>query len=1313
MLKDFNAVKITVASPQDILNWTHGEVTKAETINYRTFKAEPGGLMAEEIFGPTKDFECYCGKYKKVRYKGIVCDRCGVEVTHKRVRRERMGHIKLAAPVAHVWFSNGVPNRMALILDIPQKKLETVVYYARYVVTGLNEEEQKAALESLKEVKANELANLSEELEEKIRETNGEFEEKREDIRKEIKEKDKVKLQVERLNTNEKKQIAQLKSAFKQKQDGLDKKFADIKSLISNMRVGTTLSEEEQQMLEEYDFYFFDSGMGAEAVKELLKQLNVDKEIENMEKEMLETKSQLKKSKIVQRLRVLKGIKRSGVNPEWLVLEVLPVIPPDLRPIIQLPGGRFATYDLNDLYRRVINRNNRLQRLINLGAPEIILRNEKRMLQEAVDSLLDNNHKPGAPALNTRQMPYKSLSDVLRGKNGRFRQNLLGKRVDYSGRAVIVAGPELRFNECGLPKNIALELFRPFILRELISRGYAANPNRAKMVFEQKGPEVWDILDEVSKDRPVLLNRAPSLHRYSILAFYPKLIEGNAIRLHPMVCSGFNADFDGDQMAVHLPLSAEAVEEAKRRMFAKDNMIALRDGTPIVGVTKDMAMGVYLATLARGDESNPVAFFPNESEMLSAYEIENIHFYDPVGLLMNEEYIVTTAGRVLFNKTLPEGYPYINKTVGKKDISQITARIFSMFGNQEAIDALDRIKELGFQFHTKYGFSISMGEFNFGAEEVLEKRLDEYATKESNLINEYLEGMITQKELIRLQKEEWMDMSEAVQNEVWELAQTNKNTTANLIELDASGATPVSAWLKQISGVRGFVSDMSGEVVNLPLKGNWAAGLNNFEYFVAAKAVRKSFADVGLKTSESGYLTRRLVDVCQDVITKIDDCGTPEGITVTRDMPRQQSFSQRLKGRFLATDLVDPKTKKTIAERNTEITLELAEQIEGNENINAVEVRSPIKCNVAHGLCQKCYGHDNGTGRVMEIGEAAGIIAAQALGEPTTQLTLKSKSDARASKSDVTQGLPRVEELFEARTPKALAQLADIPGKVHIIQDRRKYILRISSEQEVTREIELGAGDEVLFKSGKKVKAGESIIVKANKKEVLAEIAGTLKVDKENNKVIITAVKEVESEKYANQMSDILVQDGDKVVRGQQLTYGSIDPKELAKLRSVEEAQQYIIDGIQGVYGIQGLAVDDRHLEIVVRQMSRYGLISDNGGSEEFLPGDYADVLDVEAENVKLKESGKNPIKYDRILLGVTNSAIRTESFLSAASFEQQVRVLTDAALIGKVDHLRGLKENVIIGRPVPLGEVLKKMNSEEIEEAEEKAELLADVTEE
>jgi DNA-directed RNA polymerase subunit beta' len=1287
MIKDFTALKITIASPQDIMSWSHGEVTKAETINYRTFKPEPQGLMAEEIFGPTKDFECYCGKYKKVRYKGIVCDRCGVEVTHKRVRRERMGHINLAAPVAHVWFSNGVPNKLALILDIPQKKLETVIYYARYIVTNVDEEQKKKALDSIESIKKQEMTELEAELQERIDEVQKGFEDEAEEIRKANKDKSKAEMQIERLRNNEKTEIARVKSAYKQRQDNLETKFIDLKSLTEDLRLGSTLSEDEYQLLESYDLYFYEAGMGAEAVKVLLGKIDISVEITKLEEELKVSKSQIKKSRIVQRLRILKGLSKSSVNPAWIILDILPVIPPDLRPIVQLPGGRFATYDLNDLYRRVINRNNRLKRLIALGAPEIILRNEKRMLQESVDSLLDNNHKPGTPSLNSRGLPFKSLSDMLRGKQGRFRQNLLGKRVDYSGNAVIVPGPELDFDQCGLPKSIALEIFRPFVIRELIARGYAPNPSRAKVIFEEKDDVVYDILEEVSKDRPVLLNRAPTLHRQSILAFYPVLIEGNAIRLHPMTCTGFNADFDGDQMAVHLPLSDKAVEEVKQRMFAKENMLNLRDGAPIVNVSKDMAFGIYFLTLIKGDQVNPHHMFASLDELISAYNLGNLEFQVPAKVLYQGKIMVTSAGRAIFNQALPEDYEYINRELNKNDISDLSAELFNKYGKDQAIQSLDKIKMLGFRYGGKFGFSISMNEFKFGGEALVKEELKKFDDMEESLINDYYSGLITENELKWIKRDTWVSQSEKIQEAVWSLA---KKSSESLMDLQNSGAVSVSAWVKKISGVFGYVTDPSGNVVDLPVKNNFEKGFSNFEYFVAARGSRKSFADVALRTADSGYLTRRLHDVAQDVITISEDCGTTEGIELSKTEKRLQSFAHRMRGRVALEDIANTKTGEVIVKKGDVVTLELAKKIEADESITAFKLRSPIACKIAHGVCVKCYGYDNGTGEMVKLGEAVGTIASQALGEPTTQLTLKSKSDARAAKADVTQGLPRVEELFEARNPKAQALLAEIDGVVNVIEDKKKVVVRVTAEKPVTKKFELKEGYEIIVKNNSTVKEGDVIAVK-EKKEIKSEMSGKLTI--ENGFITVTGTKHMEIEKETDNIVNVMVKDGDKVKKGDQMTFGSIDPKELGQLRSMYSAQKYIVQEVQDVYGIQGLEVDDRHLEIIARQMSRYGLVTESGESETFLSGDYADALDLDVENEKLAKDGKKPLKYNRVLLGITNSALRTESFLSAASFEQQVRVLTEAALVGKVDHLRGLKENVIIGRPVPLGvELLKKL---------------------
>jgi DNA-directed RNA polymerase subunit beta' len=1296
MIKDFQAIRIKLASPDDILAWSHGEVTKAETINYRTFRPEVEGLMDERIFGPSRDFECFCGKYKKVRYKGIVCDRCGVEVTHKRVRRERMGHIRLVSPVTHVWFSHGVPNKLALILDIPQKKLETVIYYARYVVTSVDDAGKTEALERIKTVREEELSALEAELNSKLEEVSGETQKEEEKLRKQEKDEKKLGLQLERQRTEERRKGAHIKSAYNQRRENLEARFDALEQLISDTVVGTTLAEEDYGELVNYGLQFFEADMGAPAVRTLLQNLDLEKEVNELDELINTTRSDLKKNRAIQRKKVLKGLQKAGIQPEWIVMDVLPVLPPDLRPIIQLPGGRFATSDLNDLYRRVINRNNRLRRLIELGAPQIILRNERRMLQEAVDALLDNSHRPGAPTTNSRGLPYKSLSDQLRGKQGRFRQNLLGKRVDYSGRAVIVPGPQLKYNQCGLPKNIALELFKPFILRELVARGLAPNPARAKYIYDEKVPEVWDILEEVSKDRPVLLNRAPTLHKQGIVAFYPILIEGNSIQLHPMTCRGFNADFDGDQMAVHLPLSKQAINEVKERMFTPRNMLSMADGQPIMNTEKDMAMGVYFLTYMDRDPSEATQAFASAEEAIVKYNRSEVTLYEPVKLLLNGELITTTVGRILFNKVLPKGYEFVNTNLNKSGVQKITAKIFNQYGRDAAIEALDQIKDLGFRYARQSGISVSMQDFEFGAQEMVSDKLNEFFAKEQDLTENYYEGLTTKDELQRLVREQWVETTEKISTETWELA---KQRSKNLKHLNDSGAIPVASWVKYIAGVKGTVTDTEGNVVDLPLMNNYRDGLNNFEYFVAARGTRKGFADVALRTADSGYLTRRLVDVAQDIVIQEEDCGTTEGVYLDRSEKRNQSFGDRIKGRYLAEDLVDPATGELIAKTNEPITVEMSQKIDKMEAITKVKLRSPITCKTSHGLCTHCYGYDFGTGKPVEIGEAVGIIAAQSLGEPTTQLTLKNKSDARAG-GDVTQGLPRVEELFEIRTPKAKALIADIAGDVKVIQNENDVTVRISAVKKMRKTYDVNEGDKVVAKS-KKVKPGEVIMVLKDGTEVKADYEGRL--GQADDKLYLLVDKEIESEMITDNMSDLLVKHGDHVEAGQQLSYGSIDPKELAEYTDMGAAQKYIINEVQAVYGIYGLAIDDVHIELIASQMTRFGQVIESGDSE-FLPGELMDILDIEAQNAALRSEGKKQIRYEQVLLGLTNAALKTESFLSAASFEQQVRILTDAALAGKVDNLRGLKENVIIGRPVPIGSVLKtkKTQTDENQESEE-----------
>lgn len=1283
MIKDFKALRLGLASPQQILSWSHGEVKKAETINYRTHRAEVDGLMDEKIFGPTKNFECYCGKYKKIRYKGIICDKCGVEVTHKRVRRERMGHIKLASPVMHVWYSYGVPNKLSLILGITQKKLETVIYFARYIVTAVDEDGKTETIENIKQTLEDELKIVEDELKGKLDEIKGNYKEKQGELKKKESDKKKLDFAVEKLENEEKKEIATIKSVYAKKETNLKERFNRIVTLVEALNVGSTISEDDMSSIAEFGADFAEVGMGAESIKKLLEKIDLDKEISELQEDRGNTKSQLKKRKITQRLRVLEGMQQGNIDPTWVVLDALPVIPPDLRPIIQLPGGRFATSDLNDLYRRVINRNNRLKRLIELGAPEIILRNEKRMLQEAVDALVDNDHRPGNAVQNSRGQAYKSLSDMLRGKQGRFRQNLLGKRVDYSGRSVIVPGPDLHIDQCGLPKTMALELFKPFVLREIIADGLAPNIKSAKHFYESRSTEVWDILERVIQNRPVLLNRAPTLHKQGIQAFFPVLTEGNAIRLHPMVCSGFNADFDGDQMAVHVPLSDKAVDEAKEKMFPHSNILLMADGNPVINVTKDMALGIYYMTTM--DEEAPVRkVYANITEALGAYEMNEVDLREPIKIPVDGKITKTSIGRLMFNQALPEGYGYQNRQYNKKDIAKASAKILENFGNKPSIDFLDKVEEMGFKFATLSGTTVGMEDFVISPEK--DKLLEEIEQQEDQLTNDYYSGLLTKDERKRLTEKLWMELIEKVAEKTWDTYLEQKDN--NLVILQESGAVPVQNPLRQISGVRGLILDPLGNVVELPLRSNYKQGLTTLEYFVAARGTRKGLADTALRTAESGYLTRRLVDVAQDVITKEVDCGSTKGFELFRESNRRIDFVDRITGRFLAADVVNPETGEVVAKAGDEINSELAEKIDAAQTASVI-VRSVLTCRTKHGVCQKCYGYSLGTRKLVEDGVAVGVIAAQSMGEAATQLTLNTKHLAGRAGTDITQGLPRVEELFEARTPKAKAIIAEIDGKVqHIKDDNGDLIaIKVVDHKKMQKTFTLEKGDEPLVKRTKQFKKGDVIIKRKEGDDVRAAYEGTATL--EDDKVIFIVDKDIEAEYELGPDDIAAVEDGDNIIRGDQLTLGSKDPKELMEFLDLEASQHYLIDNIQETYGIQGIGIDDKHVEVVVRQMSRLVKVVDPGGSGH-LPGDYIDHHDMEDQNEELKAAGKGLIKADRNLLGITFASIKTDSFLSAASFEQQVRVLSDAAIVGKVDNLRGLKENVIIGRTVPLGDEVR-----------------------
>ncbi|MCA9385800.1 DNA-directed RNA polymerase subunit beta' [Candidatus Dojkabacteria bacterium] len=1286
MTRDFKALQISIASPDEILSWSHGEVKKPETINYRTHRSEVDGLMDERIFGPTKNYECYCGKYKKIRYKGIVCDQCGVEVTTKRVRRERMGHIQLACPVTHVWYAYGLPNKLALILDIPQKKLETVIYYARYIVTDFSEEGKEAALETVATKYEQALEDLEADLKQAIEDQEEDLKEKIDALKKEEKDKGKLEMASNTLKNKSTKDLAKVRSIYKQKEENLKEKFDVIKGMVKNMKDGMTISEEEYSQLLEYDIDFFDLGMGAESIRKLLCKIDVEESITQIKEDLGKTRSVTKKRKIIQRLRVFKGMLQANIKPEWVVMDVVPVLPPDLRPIIQLPGGRFATSDLNDLYRRVINRNNRLKRLMKLGAPEIILRNEKRMLQEAVDALIDNSHRPGTKVLNTRDQAYKSLSDMLRGKQGRFRQNLLGKRVDYSARSVIVAGPELGIDQCGLPKTMALELFKPFVLSEIIRNGYAPNIKSAKLVYDSKSAEVWDILEKVTHNHPVMLNRAPTLHKQGIQAFFPVLVEGNAIKLHPMVCKGFNADFDGDQyqMAVHVPLTRKAKEEVIARMFPRTNILLMADGAPVITPDKDMALGIFYLTDVDEDSETTDFVFGSVVQAQGAYDLGEITLHQKVHVLYKGKPRETSVGRLVFNEILPEDYKFVNEQVDKKKVSKISAELFDLYDNTVVIDFLDNIKTLGFKYATQSGISVSFEDFVVSDQK--DEILDEVEEKEDAYTNDYYMGLLTWEERRRLVEETWMEAIDKIAEKTWDKYQEHEN---NLVTLNNSGATPVSNPLRQISGLKGLILDPLGRIVELPLRSNYKDGLSSVEYFVSARGTRKGLADTALKTAESGYLTRRLVDIAQDVIVREEDCGLTEGIWLKRGQNRRLDFGRRVEGRWLIEDVVDEKTGEIVVKKGQFVSKKDGEKVTANENVTKACVASVLTAQTLRGVSQKSYGFDLGTGRPVQKGQAVGIVAAQAMGEAATQLTLDTKHLAGRAGTDITQGLPRVEELFEVRTPKAKAVLTTVPGKVKILTSEEKGTREVvvTSTENTVKVYKVLDGDKPAMKRSKKVNEGDVLLTRASGKEVLSPSKGQATLE-DNHINLELDEKLAETFKIKPEVA-IIVEDGDMVEKGDKLTDGSCDPKEVLKLKGLRAAQEYIIDQIQETYGIQGIAIDDRHVELIVRQMTRFGKITDAGDSD-MLPGDFVDVIGINRENERLTEQGLRTIKYDQQLLGLTTASVRTESFLSAASFQEQVRVLTDAALIGKVDELRGLKENVIIGKPVPLGEEVR-----------------------
>jgi DNA-directed RNA polymerase subunit beta' len=1384
-VNDFNAIRISLASPEQVRSWSYGEVTKPETINYRTLKPEKDGLFCEKIFGPTKDFECYCGKYKRVRYKGIVCDKCGVEVTRSKVRRERMGHIELASPVAHIWFVKGTPSRIGLLLDISPRSLERVLYFAQFIVTSVNEDVRRAALEALREemdkaVEGSESEQTTRigEIEASTSEAIATLEETREDrvakaeaavdeqiaalrekaaaleadierigeknankklaldddfviaargeplpkdalkrLNKEVEkragrlegsraEKRKaaeaeLERELARLRENAMGELEPLRKKINEEREGIREQYLlrieeleDLKDPIPDDQC-TLLPEQNLRDLTEKYPGVVRAGMGAEAIIEILERVDLDQLAVKLRSEIQNFSGQRRK-KATKRLRVVEALRKSGNRPAWMVLGILPVLPPDLRPMVQLDGGRFATSDLNDLYRRVINRNNRLKRLLELGAPEIIIRNEKRMLQEAVDSLIDNGRR-GRAVSTAGNHKLKSLSDMLKGKQGRFRQNLLGKRVDYSGRSVIVVGPELKLHQCGLPKRMALELFKPFVMHGLVARGLAHNIKSAKRIVERARPEVWDILDEIIRQRPVLLNRAPTLHRLGIQAFEPVLIDGSAIQIHPLVCTAFNADFDGDQMAVHVPLSRAAVAEARQIMLSSQNLLYPSSGEPVVAPTLDIVLGCYYLTEEKrnsGKDSKKVPLFHNFDEAKVAHEMGHVDLRVPVEVRVNKETgerIKTTVGRIIFNEVLPEELGFRNHLMDKKAIKELVSECSHKLDNVRTAEMVDRMKNIGFEYATRSGISIAMNDLRLPDEK--EGLLAEADARIAEIDEQFEMGLITDDERYEQAVAIWRETTDKVQ----EVIQKRLEEYGGVYIMAVSGAKGNISQISQMAGMRGLMSDPAGRIIELPIRSSFREGLSVLEYFISTHGARKGLADTALRTADSGYLTRRLIDVSQDVIIVEVDCGTTAGIWVGEPSEKGlfESLSERIVGRWSAADIADPKTGEMILERGNEVTEEIADRIIAAA-IDKVYVRSALTCQTRRGICALCYGRDLSKGAFVADGEAVGIIAAQSIGEPGTQLTMRTFHTGGVAGLDITSGLPRVEELFEARVPKGAAQIAEIDGTVEIARDGDIRRVKITSIEIYPEEHPLPKGAKVVVENGQevqpgavlatlpkpKVKKGEdSQVLAAAAEDIIARSSGRVSIEK--GRVVVLYEEREQRDYIIPAASRLRVHDGDYIHAGQPLTEGPLNPQDILRIQGPEAVQIYLVEEVQKVYRSQGVTINDKHIEVIVRQMLRRVRV-DSPGDSNLLPGELVDRFRFESENARVLAEGGEPATAQPVLLGVTKASLNTESFLAAASFQETTRVLTEAAIQGQVDKLLGLKENVIIGKLIP-----------------------------
>ncbi len=1289
-VNDFDAVRISLASPEQIRSWSYGEVTKPETINYRTLKPERDGLFCERIFGPTKDFECACGKYKRIRYKGVICDKCGVEVARAKVRRERMGHIELACPVSHIWFAKGIPSRLGLLLDLSPRNLERVLYFSHYIITSVDDAARKEFPEKLEQSKLPEKAERQNELEAKINQTESEG------------------ATVEEVN--------ELRRNFIKEEAEADEQLSSDIAQLKDLRKGMLLTEIQYHELKNKFAQVFEAAMGAEAILNLVRDINLD-EIHNQLIEETRSTSGQRRKKASKRLQLVEAFRRSGNKPEWMIQTVLPVLPPDLRPMVQLDGGRFATSDLNDLYRRVINRNNRLRHLIEMGAPKIIIYNEERMLQEAVDSLIDNGRR-GQAVSTSGNHKLKSLSDMLRGKQGRFRQNLLGKRVDYSGRSVIVIGPELKLHQCGLPRKMALELFKPFIMRRLMELGLAHNIKSARRLVDRHKPEVYDILEEVVKERPVLLNRAPTLHRLSIQAFEPVLINGSAIQIHPLVCTAFNADFDGDQMAVHLPLSKIAVREAREKMLSLHNTLLPSSGEPVATPTLDMVLGCYYLTSIKPESKEDSRVFGNFRDAQLAYELGKVDLRAEIEVRDLEKggRIKTSVGRIIFNEVLPPEFNFLNKVIDKSSLKQIVADCHKTLSDEEMAVVLDNLKVLGFTYATKSGTTIAMSDIKVPPSKP--KLIAEAEERVTIIESQYHRGLITDDEKYNSIIETWMDTTD----KITEALSSTLDRNGGIYMMATSGAKGNISQIRQMAGLRGLMTNPSGKIIDFPIKSSLREGLSVLEYFISTHGARKGLADTALRTSGSGYLTRRLIDVAQDVISREEDCDTSDGIWFTEREEKEllPSLTERIIGRLAASRIVNPKTKKTIVGRNEEIDEQKANQIIAS-GITKVHARSPLSCQSRHGTCQKCYGRDLTRGHLIDPDTAVGIIAAQSIGEPGTQLTLRTFHTGGVAGLDITSGLPRIEELFEVRIPKGQAIISEIDGTVEILETEEGKIVKVGSIEEFHDEYPLPEGFQIMIDSGQWVDVGTTLASPATETKVdtttvtlptqtqpiLARVAGEVVI--EDGQLVIK-YKEIEEREYAiSAAAHIRVQAGDTIKAGEQLTDGSPNPHDILHILGKDACQRYLVDEVQRVYRSQGVNINNKHIEVIVHQMLTKVRI-DSPGDTDLVPGELIDKFHYEDINAKVLAEGGEPTTAHTVLMGITRASLSTDSWLAAASFQETTRVLAEAAVNGKVDKLQGLKENVIIGKLIPA----RYPRYEELIEAETAIEgLLEPLTEE